>query len=94
MSLIRGIDQLADEAEAAAIDRVALPRLGIEIIAEGVETQAERDALVRLGGDLCQGYLFARPEKPWATSASGGFPALPRTTSRGRAGTSAVATSC
>ena len=40
--------------------------LGIEIIAEGIETPAERDALVRVGGDLCQGYLFARPEKPWA----------------------------
>ena len=39
--------------------------LGIEIIAEGVETVAERDALVGLGGDLCQGYLFARPDKPW-----------------------------
>ena len=26
----------------------------------------ERDTLVRLGGDLCQGYLFARPERPWA----------------------------
>jgi EAL domain-containing protein (putative c-di-GMP-specific phosphodiesterase class I) len=40
--------------------------LGIEIIAEGIETAAERDALIRLGGDLCQGYLFARPERPWA----------------------------
>jgi EAL domain-containing protein (putative c-di-GMP-specific phosphodiesterase class I) len=39
--------------------------LGIEIIAEGIETIEERDALVRLGGDLCQGYLFARPDKPW-----------------------------
>jgi EAL domain-containing protein (putative c-di-GMP-specific phosphodiesterase class I) len=39
--------------------------LGIEIIAEGVETESERDTLVGLGGDLCQGYLFARPDKPW-----------------------------
>ncbi len=31
------------------------------MIAEGIETVAERDTLVRLGGDLCQGYLFARP---------------------------------
>ena len=36
------------------------------MIAEGIETEAERDTLIRLGGDLCQGYLFARPEKPWA----------------------------
>jgi EAL domain-containing protein (putative c-di-GMP-specific phosphodiesterase class I) len=30
-------------------------------VAEGVELPAERDALVELGCDLLQGYLFARP---------------------------------
>jgi len=35
--------------------------LGIELVAEGIETPAERDSLISLGGDLCQGYLFARP---------------------------------
>ncbi len=66
MSLIRGIDQsLLKQKLLGSI--VALCRdLGIEIIAEGIETAAERDALIRLGGDLCQGYLFARPERPWA----------------------------
>jgi EAL domain-containing protein (putative c-di-GMP-specific phosphodiesterase class I) len=39
--------------------------LNIEMIAEGIETIEERDALVSLGGDLCQGYLFARPDRPW-----------------------------
>ena len=29
------------------------------MIAEGIETVEERDTLVSLGGDLCQGYLFA-----------------------------------
>jgi EAL domain-containing protein (putative c-di-GMP-specific phosphodiesterase class I) len=42
--------------------------LNIQIIAEGVETMTERDALIDLGGDLCQGYLFARPDKPWTES--------------------------
>jgi EAL domain-containing protein (putative c-di-GMP-specific phosphodiesterase class I) len=35
--------------------------LDIEVIAEGVETTAERDTLAALGGDAMQGYLFARP---------------------------------
>jgi EAL domain-containing protein (putative c-di-GMP-specific phosphodiesterase class I) len=65
MSLIRGIDASPMKQKLLG-SIVGLCRdLGIEIIAEGVETEAERDALVRLGGDLCQGYLFARPDKPW-----------------------------
>jgi len=37
--------------------------LGILVVAEGVETPAERDVLVDLGCDLMQGYLFGRPER-------------------------------
>jgi EAL domain-containing protein (putative c-di-GMP-specific phosphodiesterase class I)/FixJ family two-component response regulator len=36
--------------------------LGILVVAEGVETEAERDVLVGLGCDFLQGYLFGRPE--------------------------------
>jgi EAL domain-containing protein (putative c-di-GMP-specific phosphodiesterase class I) len=43
--------------------------LGVEVIGEGVETPAERDALIDLGCDLLQGYLFARPEKPFTTAS-------------------------
>ncbi len=35
--------------------------LGIQSVAEGVETEAERDVLIGLGCDLLQGYLFGRP---------------------------------
>ncbi|MGF1500651.1 MAG: EAL domain-containing protein [Paracoccaceae bacterium] len=35
--------------------------LGIDVIAEGIETLGERDALAGLGIDLMQGFLFARP---------------------------------
>lgn len=35
--------------------------LGILVVAEGIETVAERDVLIELGCDLLQGYLFGRP---------------------------------
>jgi predicted signal transduction protein with EAL and GGDEF domain len=35
--------------------------LGLRTVAEGVETEAQRDALVELGCDELQGFLFARP---------------------------------
>jgi len=71
MSLIRGID-LSPMKQKLLGSIVGLCRdLGIEIIAEGVETEAERDALVKVGGDLCQGYLFARPDRPWAVTNFG-----------------------
>jgi EAL domain-containing protein (putative c-di-GMP-specific phosphodiesterase class I) len=38
--------------------------MGIPVLAEGVETPAQRDALVRFGCDQAQGYLFARPLPP------------------------------
>jgi len=66
MSLIRGIDRSPMKQKLLGSIVTLCRDLSIEMIAEGIETEAERDALVRLGGDLCQGYLFARPEKPWA----------------------------
>ncbi|WP_263260324.1 EAL domain-containing protein [Pseudomonas sp. RIT-PI-S] len=62
MVLTRNID--ADPVREAIVSGIihAASRLGIRIIAEGVETEAERDALLGLGIELMQGYLFARPE--------------------------------
>ena len=37
-------------------------RMGIRIVAEGVETEAERDTMLELGAVYGQGYLFGRPE--------------------------------
>jgi EAL domain-containing protein (putative c-di-GMP-specific phosphodiesterase class I) len=65
MSLIRGIDRSPMKQKLLRSIVTLCRELGIEIIAEGVETVDERDALVALGADLCQGYLFARPDKPW-----------------------------
>ena len=35
--------------------------LGIQVIAEGVETAEQRDLLATVGCDFVQGYLYARP---------------------------------
>ena len=37
--------------------------LGMRVVAEGIETEAERDELERAGCDLMQGFLFAEPEE-------------------------------
>ena len=51
-------------AESVAVIRaiVALANsLGIEIIAEGVETDRQRERLLDLGCTYAQGFLFGRP---------------------------------
>lgn len=63
MSLVRGVD--ADARRKSIIRSMVklCDELEMLVVAEGVETVAERDALAELGCDLLQGYLFARPER-------------------------------
>ncbi|MBI5487894.1 MAG: EAL domain-containing protein [Deltaproteobacteria bacterium] len=65
MSLVRGVD--TDERRARVIGSITAlcHELSVLVVAEGVETVAERDALLGLGCDLFQGYLFARPAAPF-----------------------------
>jgi EAL domain-containing protein (putative c-di-GMP-specific phosphodiesterase class I) len=71
MSLIRGLDRSPMKQKLLGSIVRLCQDLGIRMIAEGIETEAERDMLVRLGGDLCQGYLFARPSLPWPETSFG-----------------------
>lgn len=68
MSLIRGLDRSPMKQKLLSSIVSLCQELGIKMIAEGIETEEERATLVSLGGDLCQGYLFARPQLPWANT--------------------------
>ena len=39
--------------------------MGMTVVAEGVETADERDMLLELDCDMLQGFLFAKPGKPF-----------------------------
>jgi EAL domain-containing protein (putative c-di-GMP-specific phosphodiesterase class I) len=63
MSLIRDIDGSSSKASLVkSMISVCTQDLGIRVVCEGVETVGERDTLARVGADLYQGYLFAKPE--------------------------------
>jgi EAL domain-containing protein (putative c-di-GMP-specific phosphodiesterase class I) len=60
----RFIKDVTTSADDAAIVRatIGLAReLGIEVIAEGVETAGQRDFLISAGCKLAQGYYFGKP---------------------------------
>jgi EAL domain-containing protein (putative c-di-GMP-specific phosphodiesterase class I) len=62
MSLVRGVHEDPTRQHLIRSLNGVCRDLGIRVVAEGVETREERDALVALGSDLLQGYLFGRPE--------------------------------
>jgi EAL domain-containing protein (putative c-di-GMP-specific phosphodiesterase class I) len=63
MSLIRGIHNSPMKQKLFQSFTSLCRDLDVEIVAEGVEVAEERDCLSRLGGDLYQGYLFAKPAR-------------------------------
>jgi EAL domain-containing protein (putative c-di-GMP-specific phosphodiesterase class I) len=61
MDLVRNInDSNPKQAIVEGIVHICR-RLDIKVLAEGVETNAERDFLVRSGVSYFQGYLFCKP---------------------------------
>ncbi len=65
MSIVRGIDVSVTKQKLLGSIVSVCRDLEIHLVAEGIETVGERDTLAALGADLCQGYLFARPGKPF-----------------------------
>lgn len=60
-SFVQQLGEKAGDAVVAAIVELG-KQLGLTVIAEGVETEQQREALLRLGCDLLQGYLLAQPQ--------------------------------
>jgi EAL domain-containing protein (putative c-di-GMP-specific phosphodiesterase class I)/CheY-like chemotaxis protein len=67
MSLVRDLERHTTKRRVVGAIATLCRELGSRVVAEGVETVAERTVLVDLGIELLQGYLFAKPAR--------GFPA-------------------
>ncbi len=61
MGLLRDIDSHRPRQHIIKAVLGLCREMGVQVIAEGVETRAERDWLWQQGAHLMQGYLFARP---------------------------------
>jgi EAL domain-containing protein (putative c-di-GMP-specific phosphodiesterase class I) len=60
-SFVQDVDK---EEDARAIVRAVIKlshALGLEVVAEGVETEAQQGILMRMGCDQMQGFLYAKP---------------------------------
>lgn len=63
MSLVRDVDaNLAKQKTVRAMVELC-QSMGIQVVAEGVETKPESEYLLRIGCDYLQGYYFARPSR-------------------------------
>jgi EAL domain-containing protein (putative c-di-GMP-specific phosphodiesterase class I) len=71
MSIVRDVHQSATKQKIIGAMVRLCHDMGKEIIAEGVENNEEREALVALGCDLLQGYFFAKPGRAFPVPASG-----------------------
>lgn len=61
MSLVREVHKQPTKLTLVRTMIAMCRELGIQVVAEGIETPEERDAIVWAGCDLLQGYLFAKP---------------------------------
>ncbi len=72
------VDELGSSARSTAITTAIVrmaQALSIEVVAEGVETQAQLDTVRDLGCELAQGFYFHRPLEASAVTALLGAPA-------------------
>jgi EAL domain-containing protein (putative c-di-GMP-specific phosphodiesterase class I) len=60
-SFIRNLKAGSSDMALSEAIIVMAHKLGLHVIAEGVETEEQKDLLVQAGCDFAQGYLFSRP---------------------------------
>jgi len=65
-SFVRNLESDSDDAALCEAIIVMAHKLGLQVIAEGVETEQQRDLLSRANCDYAQGYLYSRPVPPEA----------------------------
>lgn len=63
-SFIRDIPEDANDMALSEAIVVMAHKLGIKVIAEGIETEEQRNFLLSIGCDYGQGYLFSKPVTP------------------------------
>jgi EAL domain-containing protein (putative c-di-GMP-specific phosphodiesterase class I) len=68
-SFIEGLPDSTDDAAIATAIISMAHSLGLEVVAEGVETPRQADFLRAAGCEKLQGYLFGRPDAPGALDA-------------------------
>jgi EAL domain-containing protein (putative c-di-GMP-specific phosphodiesterase class I) len=71
MSLIRGIEESPSKARMIGSVTSLCKDLGALTVAEGIETQGERDRVKELGCDLLQGFFYARPSRGFVEVTAG-----------------------
>ncbi len=70
-SLVTDIDSDPDRAALVGALAGYAKQVGSLLVAEGVETEAELEAVRRLGVPLVQGFYFSRPAAPWPEISNG-----------------------
>mgnify|MGYP001024941231 CR=1 FL=1 len=60
-TFVRDIETDESDAEISAATLALAHNLGLKVVAEGVETDAQRDFLIRHECDYLQGFLFGKP---------------------------------
>jgi EAL domain-containing protein (putative c-di-GMP-specific phosphodiesterase class I) len=78
MSLVRGADQEPVKQRLIGSMATLCKEFGIMVVAEGIETPAERTTVTALGCDLLQGFLVGRPAEAEAVLAALAARSVPR----------------
>lgn len=60
-SFVKDLETDSNDAAICAATVALGHKLGLELVAEGVETEGQRDFLAALGCDFVQGFLYSRP---------------------------------